>query len=278
MNNSKIWKLEMVAQQLYTLSQSWAHESASIGPFGKGLMVVASEARKLYLTVLEYIESLRKSSSDEYEMSLEEIAERTKLLTLNSTIEAVHTYEEIGRPSLVCADELRQITEQLYWINAPEDTAWRSSDIPEVSFPSSTNRGSFYFLNFRINGIRYCENLCFIREILRLGSPASGELSFRSHKIPYYDLYSKGGTEKGEKRKHILVIGSNIGTAVAAPVDLLNVNDVFVSPVGIRNTSLTPPSPDIDIREMWEAKDGSVVSFIQWPPEALQCKNKGDSR
>ena len=155
----------ILAQQLYSLSQSWAHESIKLGPLGRGLNIVASETKKLYQELLSVVEQLRESNHSEAGPKLENISEKIKILTLNSFIESIHTYEEIGRPYLLSANELKQLNYDFNTLIYRENDEWISKDIPEISEANTITNAEFYFLKFNIHKKRYCENLIFIKEI-----------------------------------------------------------------------------------------------------------------
>ena len=267
MNGTQIWKIENLAQQMYSLSQAWAHESVNLGPLGRGLNVVASETRGLYTELIKVLEKLKEGKSPDIGNELEDISEKIKILTLNSTIEAVHTYEEIGRPSLISANELSQLNYDFNHLIFTSENEWLSDDVPEVLNVNTITNAEFYFLNFNIAGQRFCENLLFIKELIinreSIDFANQKQIDIRGVKVPLF-FNNPGINRTKDFGRYILIIGTTLKDSIAVPVDSLHINDIFTSPLGIKDEKKDVLKSEISIRESWKSKDNDFIDFIDW--------------
>ncbi len=267
MNGTQIWKIENLAQQMYSLSQAWAHESVNLGPLGRGLNIVASETKKLYRELIQVLEKLKEGKRPDTGNELEQISEKIKILTLNSTIEAIHTYEKIGRPSLISANELKQLNYEFNNLIYSSEEDWLSGDVPEVLEVNTITNAEFYFLKFNLQGLRYCENMMNIKEIFinreSLDFTDQKQIDIRGVEVPlFYSDTSKNKTD--DFGRYMLVIGTTLEDSIAVPVDYLRSNDIFISPLGIRNEENDIQKRAIPLRESWKSKDKGFIDFINW--------------
>jgi phosphoglycolate phosphatase-like HAD superfamily hydrolase len=258
-NDQTVYKLQTIAQQLFSLSQSWGLEATRLGPEAKGLVIVSSETRRLYSELTELIYNIKRDLNSADQEKLRSIAEQCKMLTINSIIESIHGSSSNQLPVLFTADELRMVTEELFETFKIAPIHEKTAMLP--SQESTVSNQEIFLLRFKIGKHFYVENLQFIKEITStVFEDIAEDMDLRGNTIRLIPNAKELLSSRLQKRVELLIIHRSTGL-LAVPVEDLHTESVFISPLGQRAVE-EGDLRNLPLREIWKGEEDFL--FIDW--------------
>lgn len=257
-----LWKLGRIGERLWMSATLIAAHAASLENRGKGLAVVAEEARRAG----ELIEAIVEKAAFEGEAwdsaALIDLLHRLNLLAFNGAIEASRIHGFTGRQAAIYAEEIRALADaSLRLFDEKRAAEGRQAAAPWAAHPSSAARGG-EFLLMRTGSFYFAEPLANIQEVCVAYPGDNGKIRLRSLELPRIDLYGRLG-EAPESRTHVIVTtpwaGQNSAYAVAADPVL-----IFYSPIGRPQEAPDRLPLAGYARECWENETGGPLLFLDW--------------
>lgn len=268
----RLWKCQLLAEEARNLSRSMAMQAAMRD--SRAYAVVAGETLRLAESMLCLVERLRFDDIGEsvFESRASEESDRLEMLSLNASIVALELPSD--KAMAICADEARRIA-----IEFAEASCRRSRAdallTPLPSMPIATARSEEYFVAFPIGGLRFVENLRFVREVMRYDAKAlgleGGTMDLRGRRIPFIDGLPRqrtgGDAPANEAPRRVIVVNADWREGerreYGVAVDGLPIDAIFRSRIGLAVEARGPEAEHV--REAWDAVDGSQLRFLDWP-------------
>jgi hypothetical protein len=265
----RLWKGQAIAGRILVASASIAMEAARLE--SRAFAVVADEAERLALTLLELVAAARFSDLSEADFrgraGLE--AERLDLLAVNSSLEALKSPN--GKGVAICAEGIR--TAAMEFMEAiGREAAPGFGQPPCAAEPSRASLATTWLLSLEVGGLRLVEGIEFVREVLRFDPAASrpdpGSFDLRGRVLPLVDPRPRLGLvpASGGDGRRLAMVNTDWsgmgGREFAIIVDGFGANAFARSRFGV--VSRPRNLPDRLIRECWEAEDGGQLLFADW--------------
>jgi len=265
--NRKQYKLQQISDRLWTCAANTALVAAALGRDGRGIAVVAEEARKLSDKVQNSIEKAL-FEDDEIKMeTLKDAAQEIMFLAYNAAIES-HWLEEKGKQAAVCAEEIRSLAYSLTTEISDDMPLDRHPEnvIPWAKTPLTTVKSNnLCFFLFQAGGTFFVENLINIEEVCYglWVKENNNKIIVRGKEFPVINLpeYLK---KESDIIKYIILHTPWAEECKEYAVAVDDFTCLFYSPIG---TSVLPPA-DMPlakyVRECWENENGEPFYFMDW--------------
>lgn len=260
-----------LAERLRGLAQAVALRAADRE--SRAFAIVADETFKAAREIEEVVGHV---SALDFRAAVAEPARRLSLLAINAAIESVNSGG--GAAMAICVDGIRDTALELESLCAGGDRPPAAPASPEVASPSLASTARDYLLAFSAGGLRFVENLGYLREVMRystaLAGLGCGELRLWDHVWPFLDLSEALGSATADAAdravdRAVVVVRARWeggdGREYAVAIDGLGASAILRPRVG-RPVEAGGGTPFPDrVRECWDASDGSQFLFLDWP-------------
>jgi len=259
-----LWKLQTTGERLWLMSNMIAQQAAVLGSDGRGIAIVADEARKM---ANKYQKIVEQSLFEDEEINLDIIrraAFHLNLLALNSVIEC----ENIGlrsKPAAVCVEDIRNLAYDisvLFDENSAKEYGYHGSTaIPKCRIKSVNESKGFLLLN--IAGVYVTELITNVKEVCWGVEHIDTFYKLRNREISLIDGYKMLG-KPHEKRTTYVILNTPWATqnklyAVAAEVACIFFSTIGTPGSAPGNTPLAEYT-----REYWESENDMPFLFMDW--------------
>ncbi|MCL1843180.1 MAG: hypothetical protein FWF79_05155 [Defluviitaleaceae bacterium] len=265
--NKTLWKLQTTGERLWLMSNMIAQQAAVLGSDGRGIAVVADEARKMANKYQKIVERSLFEGEEINPDIIRKAAFHLNLLALNSAIEC----ENIGlrsKPAAVCVEDIRNLAYDisvLFDEDKTEESGYHgSTPITKDRIKSVNESKGFLLLN--IAGVYVTELITNVKEICWGEEHLDTCYNLRGREIPLIDAYKMLGIPCGKRTTYTYVIlntpwaTQNKLYAVAAEVICIFYSTIGTAKVAPDNTPLAEY-----IREYWESENDMPFLFMDWP-------------
>ena len=253
-----VWKLQQIGERLNSLALMTASEAENLGRDGRGMAIVAEEARAFINRISIIVERALFDGDELDEAKIIPAARQLNLLALNCAIEA-YALDKKGKIAAVCAEEIRNLARAIADLFNKGGRYDGFTPMPKNRIKSVSTSKAFLLLD--IAGVSVVESLSNIKEIFEM--PHSGtHLSVRGTEIPLIDMYKTMG--KTQEMPSYVVLNTpwaaqNKLYAVAAEVSC-----IFECSIGL--ASGVPDNLPFGefVREYWESENDMPFLFMDW--------------
>jgi len=263
--NKELWKLQTTGERLWLMSNMIAQQAAVLGSDGRGIAVVADEARKMANKYQKIVERSLFEGEEINPDIVRKAAFHLNLLALNSAIEC----ENIGlrsKPAAVCVEDIRNLAYDISVLfdgDRTEGYGYQcNTPIPKEHIKSVNESRGFLLLN--IAGVYVTELITNVREVCWDGEHIDACYNLRGREISLVDGYKLLGKPRGKRTTYIILntpwATQNKLYAVAAEVAC-----IFYSTIG--TVGAVPDNAPLAeyIREYWESENDMPFLFMDWP-------------
>lgn len=261
--NKTIWKLQIIGERLWILANLTAQHAAALKmEEGRGLAIVAEETRNLASKINDQVGVCLFGDGEVEPGNIRKVALKLYLLALNAAIESTRA-GAWGKPSAVCADDIRSLAYEVALLFEENSDIKRFSGMtpmPKTRISSVDSVSEFLWMD--IAGVRVVEPLINIKEVCMGNDHTGTHIHLRGMEIPLIDGFRLLDRPKTEPAFVILQTPwAEHNKTYAVTADALC---IICCPIGKAVDAPANMPLARYVRECWESENDEPFYFMDW--------------